>query len=169
MNKFKFRLQTPYDVVIWREKLAKQELRERQMAYDQEEDRLHEKLAGMKSLLDKERSLRGQNVSINKMVVIKELQNMSQTLVRLQREAVDQALARLEESRQELTEVTREKKSMEKLKERRYAKFLYEYQCQEQTAIDEVAVNSFWRKQKGNGRINNFSQDKGSTDLWERL
>lgn len=146
MNRFKFRLQTPYDVVSWRERLAKQELKERQAAYDQEEDCLNEKVTGMKNLIDKERNLKGKNVSIDKMVILKELQNMSKNIVRMQREVVDQALAKLEESRYELSEVTREKKSMEKLRGRRYAEFLDEFRGQEQAIIDEAAVTGFWRK-----------------------
>lgn len=59
MNRFKFRLQTPYDLASWREKQAKQELREKQMVYDREEECLNEKLAGMRSLIDEERSLQG--------------------------------------------------------------------------------------------------------------
>ncbi len=149
MNTFKFRLQTPYNVASWREKLAKQEVKERQNAYDQEEQTLNDKLTGMKHLIDQERGLQGKNVPVKSMIMLKELQGMSQAEVRLQREVVDQALSRLEESRQELTEVAREKKSMEKLKERRYQTFLNEYRWQEQISLDEVAVTSFWRNQGG--------------------
>lgn len=156
MNRFKFRLQTPYDVVTWREKLAKQELKERQVLFDKEEDCLNEKLDGMKLLVDKERSLQGQNISFDELVILKELQNMSKTVVRLQREVVAQTLAKLEESRLELTEVSREKKSMEKLKGRRYAKYLEECQWQEQVLIDEVAVTNFWRKQNQSDRQDNM-------------
>lgn len=152
MNRFKFRLQTPYNVVAWREKLAKQELKERQVLFDKEEDCLNEKLDGMKLLVDRERSLQGQNISFDKLVILKELQNMSKTVVRLQREVVAQTLAKLEESRLELTEVSREKKSMEKLKGRRYAKYLEECQWQEQVIIDEVAVTNYWRKQNQSDR-----------------
>ena len=145
MNNFKFRLQTPYDVASWRERLVKQEVKERQMTYDEEEQSLMEKLAGMNHLIDQERGLQGQNVPLNIMIILKELQRMSQTGVRMQQEVVDQALSRLEDSRQELTEVAREKKSMEKLKERSYKNFLNEIQSQEQIGLDEVAVTSFWR------------------------
>ena len=111
MNRFKFRLQTPYDLASWREKQAKQELREKQMVYDREEECLNEKLAGMRSLIDEERSLQGKNVSIDNMVMLKELQNLSKAVVQLQTEVVKQALTELEESRHELKEVSREKKS----------------------------------------------------------
>ena len=59
MTRFKFRLQTPYDLASWREKMAKQDVKEKQMVYDREEECLNEKLAGMKSLIDMERSLQG--------------------------------------------------------------------------------------------------------------
>jgi flagellar FliJ protein len=149
MNRFKFRLQTPYDLASWREKQAKQELKEKQMVYDREEECLNEKLAGMRSLIDEERSLQGKNVSIDNMVMLKELQNLSKAVVQMQTEVVKQALTELEESRHELKEVRREKKSMEKLRERRYARYLYECLWQEQSAIDEAAVTGFWRKHNG--------------------
>ncbi|MGI6548910.1 MAG: flagellar export protein FliJ [Syntrophomonadales bacterium] len=149
MNTFKFRLQTPYDVASWREKIAKQEVKERQIAYDHEEQTLNEKLAGMRHLIDQERELQGRHVSFKNIISLKELQGMSQVGVRVQQKAVDQALSRLEESRRELTELAREKKSMEKLKERRYQEFLNEYRWQEQVSLDEVAVTSFWRNRSG--------------------
>lgn len=83
------------------------------------------------------------------MVMLKELQNLSKAVVQLQTEVVKQALTELEESRHELKEVSREKKSMEKLRERRYARYLYECQWREQSAIDEAAVTGFWRKHNG--------------------
>jgi len=153
MNKFKFRLQTPYELASWREKIAKQELKEKQMVYDREEECLNEKLAGMRSLIDMERSLQGKNVPINNMVILKELQNMSKVVVQMQTEVVKRALTELEESRHELKEVRREKKSMEKLRERRYTRYLYECQLQEQSVIDEAAVTGFWRKQNGSPAV----------------
>ncbi|NLW44622.1 MAG: hypothetical protein GXY92_05510 [Syntrophomonadaceae bacterium] len=149
MTRFKFRLQTPYDLASWREKMAKQDVKEKQMVYDREEECLNEKLAGMKSLIDKERSLQGKNVSIGNMVMLKELQNLSKAVVQMQTEVVKKAWTELEESRHELKEISKEKKSMEKLRERRYARYLYEWRWQEQSAIDEAAVTGFWRKHNG--------------------
>jgi flagellar FliJ protein len=83
------------------------------------------------------------------MVMLKELQNLSKAVVQMQTEVVKQALTELEDSRHELKEVRREKKSMEKLRERRYARYLYECLWQEQSAIDEAAVTGFWRKHNG--------------------
>lgn len=145
MNIFKFRLQTPYNVISWREKLAKQEVKERQMAYDHEMQFLNEKLDEMTHLNNRERGLQGQSVLIEKLIILKELQEMSIVGIKFQQEVVEQALFRLEESHQRLTEVSKEKKSMEKLKERRYRRFLEECLRQEQIVIDEVAVTSFWR------------------------
>ncbi len=146
MNGFKFRLQTPYNVISWRERLIKQEVKKRQTVYQREEQILNQKLHEMMSLSDQERELKGENVPVESIIVLKELQAMSKVGIRLQQEVVSDVLSLLEESQQQLIEATKEKKSMAKLKEKRYQQFLNEQLRQEQKVIDEVAVQGFWRK-----------------------
>jgi flagellar FliJ protein len=145
MRKFKFRLQTPYDVILWKEKLVKQEVKERQTVYDQEEQDLNQRLEELTGLNNQERGLQGQSVSIERVIVLKELQEMQKFGIKLQQGIVEKAWSRLEDSRQALNEAVTEKKSMDRLRARRYRQFLDDCLRQEQIVIDEVAVTSFWR------------------------
>lgn len=63
--------------------------------------------------------------------------------VELQRRKIRDLLARLEEQQERLTEAARDRKTMERLKERRLAQFKLKAKKQELKAVDEIVVTRF--------------------------
>ncbi|NLB18116.1 MAG: flagellar export protein FliJ [Syntrophomonadaceae bacterium] len=148
MRNFTFRLQTPFNVVTWKEKLAKQEFKEKQTAYDREVEILCCNSQDLSDLSDQEREFMGCSVSAENMVALKEYQVVLANRVRSQQVVVDQTYLVLEETRLHLSQTVKEKKTLEKLKDKRYEQFRQECIRQDQKVIDEAAVIGFNREQK---------------------
>ncbi|NLV16984.1 MAG: flagellar export protein FliJ [Syntrophomonadaceae bacterium] len=148
MKNFAFRLQTPFNVITWKEKLAKQEFKEKQSAYDREVEILCNSSQNLSDLSDQARDFMGCRVSIDNMVVLKDYQEVLSNRVRCQQVVVDQAYSMLEETRLHLSQAVKEKKTLEKLKDKRYEQFLQECMRQDQIVIDEAAVIGFNRESK---------------------
>lgn len=145
MKGFNFRLQTPFNVVTWKEKMVKEELREKQMVYDHQVEILDGNMRSLKEISDQDRELNGSQISVDTMILLREYQGVLSSRIRMQQEVVDEALEVLEETRGRLTETMKEKKAMEKLKDRQYQRFNEERLRQDQNLIDEVAVIGYSR------------------------
>jgi len=145
MKGFKFRLETSYNLISWRENLVKQEVREKQTRYDQAGLILNQMVEGKEKLNDQLRCLQGQRVTLDSIGAMTELLELSRSMIRAQQEEVEQSLRQLDESWARLQEVRKEKKSLARLRERRYQEYVADYLRQEQKEIDEVAVSGYWR------------------------
>lgn len=146
MKPFVFKLQTALNIKLKEEDRVKEELH-------QLTDRRREALEVMAVLEDElerleDRLRQFQSASVD----VEEIQRCLNYLpvmrgkILNQKEHIRQIEVEIDETRQVLVEIMRKRKVLEKLRERHYAQYQLEYNREEQKAIDEMATNSFNRK-----------------------
>ena len=152
MKKFNFRLQKLLDFRKWREKSSQQVLaaaqRERENARQELERKIQEVEVQNQNSLDQ----------VSKGIKAGDALAGSLYSQRLQKEAnlkerkVQECDVTVIEKREELIEVSREKRAIEKLREKRQSEYIQETSRKQQTVLDDDAVRRHHTEMKANGR-----------------
>ena len=148
MARFRYRMQSILDIKLKMETQARQEFAEARMRLDQEEERL----AALKERRESyERRAREQLMGVlncRDMAENKEaLLRMDEYIVR-QLLQIKEAEKRLEQAREKLAEVMKERKSHETLKEKAFEQFLLDEKRQEGKEVDELTSYTYGQRQK---------------------
>lgn len=148
MAKFKYRMQSILNIKLKMETQAKQEFAAAKIALDTELERL-DTLYKRKSEYEQQAAkllqgiLNVQEITDNKEAILK----MEEYII-VQSKQVELAEQQLEEARVRLTEVMKERKTHETLKEKAFEEFLLELNRQESKEIDELTSYTYGQKQQ---------------------
>lgn len=146
---FKFRLQTVLEYKIRCEENEQRILAEKKAILAREEHRL-QTLKIFKDARQHELSEKSQKglLDIEELKRYHEQQKQLVRQIAAQEIKVQQASADVELQRLKLLEATKEKKTMEKLKEKHHADYLIEVAAEEQKFIDELATTRYDRESR---------------------
>lgn len=148
MARFRYRMQSILDIKLKMETQAKQEFAEARMNLDQEEERL----AALRERRENyERRAREQlmgalncrDMAENKEALLRMDEYIAQQLLQ-----VREAEKKLEQAREKLAEVMKERKSHETLKEKAFEQFLLDEKKQEGKEVDELTSYTYGQRQK---------------------
>ena len=148
MARFRYSLQSILNIKLKMETLAKQEFAAAKNALDREEERLqklkarktyYEEQAG--SLLSGKLNIR--DIEDNNEAILRMDEYIEEQIVR-----VEKAEAALDTAREKLTEVMKERKTHESLREKAFESFLQEENRQESKAVDELTSYTYGQKQQ---------------------
>lgn len=146
MKAFEFRLQTKLDITGRQEDIARVEVAEKQKAYQCALDKLESLIQYMEDLHRMLRQKNRSSLSVQEVIAVKEYQGVLKERISDQKKVVKQAESELEEAQQVLLEIMKERKTLDRLREREYFEYLCEVMRQEQNQIDEVAIAQYIRK-----------------------
>lgn len=145
MKAFEFRLQTKLEITERQEDIAKAELFEKQMIYDEALAQLNELLDNMEDINNTLRGKTGHSLHIDEIIVLKEYQLVLKDRIIEQELVVAEAETVMELARLALLEIVKERKALTRLREREYKDYMLEFMRVEQGEIDEVATTRYWR------------------------
>lgn len=148
MARFRYRMQSILDIKLKMETQAKQEFAEARMNLDREEERL---AALSERRENYERRAREQlmgTLNCREMAENKEALLRMDEYIALQLLQVREAERKLEQAREKLAEVMKERKSHETLKEKAFEQFLLDEKKQEGKEVDELTSYTYGQRQK---------------------
>ncbi|MGE5397841.1 MAG: flagellar export protein FliJ [Chitinophagales bacterium] len=148
MKVFEFRLQTKLDLTCRQEDIAKAETYAKQRVFDFECEVLDSLHSSQMELFNILRSQKG-GFKIDELVLYKDFQKVLRDKIVQQKETVLRAEELLEEARMVLMEIMKERKTLERLREKEYQSYLEEFMRIEQKIIDEAAVSRYWHLHNG--------------------
>lgn len=143
MAKFKYRMQNILDIKCKLETQAKLAYGIAEQKYQEEQAKLQElfvKRAGYEKQL---RELMDGNLNLHEIHVTKEAVDSLKVLVRRQMVEVHKAQKQLDEARNALNEIIKERKMHEKLREKAFDAFLKEQLAEENKAIDGLVSYTY--------------------------
>lgn len=152
MAKFRYSLQSILDIKIKMETLAKQDFSAARNALDEEEERLAA-LEALKASYEAQAQqllmglLDFRAIDDNKQSVL-----FTKQRILAQEEQVRLAERNLERAREALTEVMRERKTHETLREKAFALFMQEENRAEGKAVDELTSYTYGQRRKEEAR-----------------
>ena len=142
---FQFSLQSLLDHRIRLEEARQKEFSDRKKKYLREEERLA-RLVWDRSRCSKEFSQKqAEGVLVTESLLYTAYLARLADEIRIQQKAVEQAAAKMEKKRQELVQALKDRKTIEKLKEKKYRDYLRAAKKLEEKLMDEVAVTRFGR------------------------
>lgn len=148
MARFRYRMQSILDIKLKMETQAKQEFAEAKMKLDLEEERL----AALRERRENyERRAREQlmgALNCRDMAENKEALLRMDEYIALQLLQVREAEKKLEQAREKLAEVMKERKSHETLKEKAFEQFLLDEKKQEGKEVDELTSYTYGQRQR---------------------
>lgn len=148
MARFRYRMQSILDIKLKMETQAKQEFAEAKMKLDLEEERL----AALRERRENyERRAREQLMGVlncrdmaeNKEALLRMDEYIAQQLLQ-----VREAEKKLEQAREKLAEIMKERKSHETLKEKAFEQFLLDEKKQEGKEVDELTSYTYGQRQR---------------------
>lgn len=145
MRAFHFRLQTKLDISCRQEQMAREEMQLRLGECQQIEEKLEQMILRLEELEQSIRDNINETNSFQTILIKKDFFSVFKVRMKAMEEKLKQAEEILEEARKILMEKAREKKSLEKLKEKEWHLYLHELQLEEQKIIDEMAINNHFR------------------------
>lgn len=145
MKRFRYRLQTKLNVVSKEEDMAKTELARCQQEYLNQVQLLQAWQQELEATYDKLRGRGRALTSVHEIISVKEYIPIIRERIRLQQTRVKQAEEELKKAQHRLLEIMKERKALEKLREKQWRQYLSEFYRQEQLVLDEVAMTRFWR------------------------
>lgn len=148
MARFRYRMQSILDIKLKMETQARQEFAEARMNLDQEEERLAALRERRESYERRAReqlmgALNCRDMAENKEALLRMDEYIAQQLLR-----VREAEKKLEQAREKLAEVMKERKSHETLKEKAFEQFLLDEKKQEGKEVDELTSYTYGQRQK---------------------
>lgn len=145
MKAFQFRLQTKLTIALRQEELAREELQRASFVRDQIADELAEMIERLANLHASIRDMIQSSEPFERILIVREyIPIVTASIQELELKLI-QAEQRVEECRLELLEKKKETRTMEKLKEKAWQRYLHELQLEEQKLIDEVANTGHYR------------------------
>lgn len=148
MARFRYSLQSILNIKLKMETQAKQEFSAAKNALDEEEEKLLE-LQKRKAGYEKKAEtlltgvLRVREIEENKSAILR-----MDEYIALQRIQITAAEKRLEQAREKLTEVMKERKTHETLREKAFENFLQEENKLESKAVDELTSYTYGQKRQ---------------------
>jgi len=131
------------------EQLAREELQRASFVRDQIADQLAEMMDRLSGLQTSVRVMVQTAEPFERILIIKEYIPVVTTSIQELEIRLLQAEEVVEQCRAELLEKKKETRTMERLKEKAWQRYLHELQLEEQKLIDELANNGHYRSHKG--------------------
>ncbi len=145
MKRFRFRLQTKLALVYAEESMAKTEVARRLRDYEEEARLLSAYEQELDATYERFRRMRDATVGVQEIIAIREYLPVLRGRIQMQRMRSDKAFAELTRARQRLYEIIKERKALEKLKEKRWRDYMRDFRRHEQAVLDEAAAVRFYR------------------------
>ncbi len=148
MARFRYRMQSILDIKLKMETQARQEFAQARMLLEQEEEKL-KALKERKAEYERQAremllgTLNCRNMAENKEALLRMDEYIGDQLLRIR-----EAETKVEQAREKLAEVMKERKSHETLKEKAFEQFLLEEKRQEGREVDELTSYTYGRRQK---------------------
>lgn len=145
MTKFTFRLESILSIKLKLEEQAKMEFGAAKMKLSEEQDKLEE-LYNKKSGYENDlKRLYSEDLDIKRINGTARAIEIVDEQIKLQKYAVKRAEKQVDLATQKLNTVMQERKSMEKLKEKRFAEYMREYNEEESKQTDELISYQYGR------------------------
>ena len=151
MAKFVYRMQSLLNIQYQRETQAKMELGRAQMRLTQEEEKLQGLIDRKTAYLEEGRRLRSSRLHIMDLKDNRNAMLIMDEKIEDQREQVKFAEKHVEEARNRLQEVMKERKMHEKLREKAFVEFVREENAAEHKAVDELTSYTYGQRSKIKG------------------
>ncbi|MBP5532591.1 MAG: flagellar export protein FliJ [Lachnospiraceae bacterium] len=145
MTKFTFRLESILSIKLKLEEQAKMEFGAAKMKLSEEQDKLdglYNKKSGYEEELKK---LYSEDLDIKRINGTARAIEIVDEQIKMQKYAVKRAEKQVDLATQKLNTVMQERKSMEKLKEKRFAEYMREYNEEESKQTDELISYQYGR------------------------
>ena len=151
MAKFVYRMQSLLNIQYQLETQAKMELGRAQMRLTQEEEKLQGLIDRKTAYLEEGRRLRSSRLHIMDLKDNRNAMLIMDEKIEDQREQVKFAEKHVEEARNRLQEVMKERKMHEKLREKAFVEFVREEYAAEHKAVDELTSYTYGQRSKIKG------------------
>lgn len=151
MAKFVYRMQSLLNIQYQLETQAKMELGRAQMRLTQEEEKLQGLIDRKTAYLEEGRRLRSSRLHIMDLKENRNAMLIMDEKIEDQREQVKFAEKHVEEARNRLQEVMKERKMHEKLREKAFVEFVREENAAEHKAVDELTSYTYGQRSKIKG------------------
>ena len=151
MAKFVYRMQSLLNIQYQLETQAKMELGRAQMRLTQEEEKLQGLIDRKTAYLEGGRRLRSSRLHIMDLKDNRNAMLIMDEKIEDQREQVKFAEKHVEEARNRLQEVMKERKMHEKLREKAFVEFVREENAAEHKAVDELTSYTYGQRSKIKG------------------
>lgn len=151
MAKFVYRMQSLLNIQYQLETQAKMELGRAQMRLTQEEEKLQGLIDRKTAYLEEGRRLRSSRLYIMDLKDNRNAMLIMDEKIEDQREQVKFAEKHVEEARNRLQEVMKERKMHEKLREKAFVEFVREENAAEHKAVDELTSYTYGQRSKIKG------------------
>ncbi len=151
MAKFVYRMQSLLNIQYQLETQAKMELGRAQMRLTQEEEKLQGLNDRKTAYLEEGRQLRSSRLHIMDLKDNRNAMLIMDEKIEDQREQVKFAEKHVEEARNRLQEVMKERKMHEKLREKAFVEFVREENAAEHKAVDELTSYTYGQRSKIKG------------------
>lgn len=151
MAKFVYRMQSLLNIQYQLETQAKMELGRAQMRLTQEEEKLQGLIDRKTAYLEEGRRLRSSRLHIMDLKDNRNAMLIMDEEIEDQREQVKFAEKHVEEARNRLQEVMKERKMHEKLREKAFVEFVREENAAEHKAVDELTSYTYGQRSKIKG------------------
>ena len=151
MAKFVYRMQSLLNIQYQLETQAKMELGRAQMRLTQEEEKLQGLIDRKTAYLEEGRRLRSSRLHIMDLKDNRNAMMIMDEKIEEQREQVKFAEKHVEEARNRLQEVMKERKMHEKLREKAFVEFVREENAAEHKAVDELTSYTYGQRSKIKG------------------
>lgn len=145
VKRFEYRLQTKLDLTVKQEEAARMELARCQREYRLQAAQLNRLYQKQSSVYERMRGSQRQVVELSQVVLLKNYLQVIKDNIRQQAEKVARAQVEVDRAHEELLGVMVERKTLQKLREKKWHEYIQEFNRQEQKAIDEVAMTTYWR------------------------
>ena len=145
MTKFTFRLESILSIKLKLEEQAKMEFGAAKLKLNEEQDKL-DGLFTKKSEYEEElKKLYSDDLDVKRINVTARAIDIVDEQIKVQKYAVKRAEKQVDLATQKLNTVMQERKSMEKLKENRFAEYMREYNEEESKQTDELISYQYGR------------------------
>ncbi|HUU27103.1 MAG TPA: flagellar export protein FliJ [archaeon] len=149
MKQFEFRLQKVMETTRTREELKKRELAHAMAVLSENETLLEVMIDKLDQQLDEYHACRKRpSVKVSSMMNFSRYTERLVSEIREQKNTIDRLAEQVMSHREKLIEISKDKKILEKLKEKRYEEFKKKLRSMEQKFMDELSIRAF---QNGNG------------------
>ncbi|MBR1930426.1 MAG: flagellar export protein FliJ [Lachnospiraceae bacterium] len=151
MARFRYSMQNILDIKLKMETQAKQEFSAMKNALDDEEEKLEALRTRKRQYEEEAERLRMGTLRILELEANQNALLVMDEYIAAQREQVRKAEKRLEEAREKLAEVMKERKTQETLKDKAFEEFLLEENRAESKVVDELTSYTYGQKRQVNG------------------
>ncbi len=148
MAKFRYSMQSILNIKLKMETQAKQEFSAARAALDAEEEKLRELLDRKQGYEAEAKRLRSGALKLQEIEENRTAIRCMEDFILQQRGRVRLAQQQLERAREKLTEVIKERKTHESLKEKAFEQFLEELKRQESKEVDELTSYTYGQRRK---------------------